>query len=123
LSKFRRYALIAVGVIAVFLLVRAAFVSDFFTGVNNKVSGWVSAVLNVPERRLLTNLQDRFLRNNMSLQPHQTDYVYKVTGSIDSVKVFYQLYCVKGDKNPYLFGNNLMKFCSDIQISKVLEFK
>jgi len=123
LSKFRRYALIVVGVIAVFLLVRAAITSDFFTGVNNKVSGWVSAVLNVPERRLLTNLQDRFLRNNMSLQPHQTDYVYQITGSADSVKVFYQLYCIQGDKNPYLFGNNLMKFCSDIQMSKVLEYK
>jgi hypothetical protein len=123
LSKFRRYAFIAVALVAVLFILRAAISNDFFTGVNNKVAGWVSAVLTVPERRLLTNLQDRFLRNNMALQPHQTDYVYEVTDSINSVKVFHQLYCVQGDKNPYLFGNNLMKFCSDIQSSKVLEFK
>jgi hypothetical protein len=112
-----------VALVAVLFTLRAAITNDFFTGASNKVSGWVTAVLTVPERRLLTNLQDRFLRNNMALQPHQTDYVYEVTGSIDRVKVFYQLYCVQGDKNPYLFGNNLMKFCSDIQSSKVLEFK
>lgn len=123
MSKFGRYAFIALALIAVILSVRVAISSDFFTGVNNKVSAWVSAALTVPERRLLTGLQNRFLRNNMALQPHQTDYVYKVTESIESVKVFHQRYCVQGDKNPYLFGNNLMKFCSDIQSSKILEFK
>jgi hypothetical protein len=119
--KYRRYVFAAIGVVAVVLLLRLAITNNFFGGVANTVSGWVNTALTASERRMLTSLQDSFLRNNMSLQPHQTDYVYKVTSSIDSVKNFHYLYCVNDDKNPYLFGNNLMKFCSDIQNSKILD--
>jgi hypothetical protein len=65
-------------------------------------------------------LRDTFMRNNMALQPHQVDYVIEVTQSEESVNQFYGLYCAKEDKNPYMYGANLKKFCSDIQQSRLL---
>ena len=92
----------------------------FFSGISSTVSGWADAVFGASERRELRGLQDRFLINNMSLKPHQTDYIYEVTASFDNVRIFHEKYCVAKDKNPYLFGSNLMKFCSDIQQFKIL---
>jgi hypothetical protein len=57
----------------------------------------------------------------MSLKPHQTDYVFKVTSSINSVRSFNAMYCLSDDKNPYLYGNNLKKFCSDIEQTGILK--
>lgn len=121
LSKYRRFIFAAVGIIVLILLIRSGLKNDVFTGAQNKVSGWVSYVASASERRSLNALQDRFLRNNMALQPHQTDYVYKVTQSVDSVRTFNALYCENDDVNPYLYGNSLMKFCSDISASRILD--
>jgi len=118
--KIWHWVLGIIGVILIVALFRTTAVQNIFGGASSTVSGWVTAILNAPDRARLMALQDKFLRNNMSLKPHQTDYVYEITGSIDKVRTFYRLYCVDKDKNPYLFGNNLMKFCSDIEQSDVL---
>jgi hypothetical protein len=118
-----RWVIGAVGVVLVVLLVRSGPVQNIVGGISNATGGWFSALVDAPERSRLIALQDRFLRNNMSLQPHQTDYIFEVTDSIDELRKFHSLYCVKGDKNPYLFGNNLMKFCSDIQQTDILTVK
>lgn len=115
-----RWIIAIVGVVLVVVVLRIGPAQNFFGGIASTFGGWISAILDAPERSRLMALQDRFMRNNMSLQPHQTDYVFEVTGSIESVKTFHQMYCVRKDKNPYLFGNNLMKFCSDIQQSGIL---
>nr|WP_136250451.1 hypothetical protein [Ningiella ruwaisensis] len=115
-----RWIVAIVSVICLALLLTTDTSKTFFAGVGGTINGWYDSLANVPERRQLTRLQTRFLHNNMSLKPHQTDYVYEVTSSLQSVRTFYDLYCVKGDKNPYLFGNNLMKFCSDIAQEQII---
>ncbi|MFT5283038.1 MAG: hypothetical protein ACI94Z_001873, partial [Yoonia sp.] len=59
-------------------------------------------------------------RNNMVLKTHQVDYVIEVTDSIEAIDRFYILYCVNKDKNPYIFGENLTKLCSEIEVSELL---
>lgn len=81
---------------------------------------WQDSVFSTPERQRLMALRDDFLRNNMSLQPYQTDYIVELTEQLDSVKNFHRLYCVTGDRNPYLFGANLHRFCELIDQSGVL---
>lgn len=115
-----RWIFSIVGVVVVIAILRTTAAQNVFGGIASTVSGWVTAVIDAPDRARLMSLQDRFMRNNMALKPHQTDYVFEVTGSIDDVRTFHDLYCVKKDKNPYLFGNNLMKFCADIQQSDIL---
>ncbi|MFC4700437.1 hypothetical protein ACFO4O_09730 [Glaciecola siphonariae] len=109
------------GVLLIIVALRMTYVQTFVGGAGETFSGWVDILMGAPERARLVKLQNAFLRNNMSLKPHQTDYVYEVTSSIDKVRLFYSRYCLADDKNPYLFGNNLMKFCSDINQTGVLD--
>lgn len=107
-------------VVLMVLALLSGNVRSSVSGAAGEVKNFFSAVINSPERSQLNDLQVRFLRNNMALQPHQTDYVYQVTDSFENVRTFYQMYCIDDDKNPYLFGNNLAKFCSDIVESKFM---
>lgn len=118
--KIWRWIISIIGVVLIVATLRTTAAQNFFGGIAGTVGGWFTAVLDAPDRARLMALQDKFMRNNMSLKPHQTDYIFEVTASLDSVRTFYALYCVENDKNPYLFGNNLMKFCSDIQQSDIL---
>jgi hypothetical protein len=118
--KFWRWIVAVIGVVLIVLVLQTSAVKSLFGGATQVVGTWVSSLMYAPERAKLMGLQDRFLRNNMSLKPHQTDYVYEVTQSIDRVRDFNRMYCISDDKNPYLYGNNLMKFCSDIEETGIL---
>ncbi len=102
------------------MLLQTSYAQKFFSGVASTVSGWYESIIEVPERSKIIKLRDRFMRNNMSLQPYQTDYIIEVTDSAEKINQFYQLYCIKKDANPYIFGPNLSKFCLDIEQSELL---
>lgn len=116
----RKAAIIIIQIIILIVFLRSDFAQHFFGGIAHTVVQWYDSVVNVPERSKITALRDRFMRNNMSLKPHQVDYVLTVTDSSEEIDKFYQLYCVNKDKNPYIFGANLDKFCSDIKSSELL---
>jgi hypothetical protein len=116
----RKAIIIIIQILLLVLFLRTEFAQHFFGGAAAVVVGWYESVIEVPERRKIVTLRDRFMRNNLSLQPHQVDYVIEVTQSAESVNEFYLLYCIKDDKNPYMFGANLNKFCADISGSNLL---
>lgn len=96
------------------------FCPALFGDVAGKLVSWYEQVVHVPERRKIISLRDGYMRNNLILKPHQVDYVFEVTESAESVNKFYQLYCINKDKNPYIFGANLRKFCTEIENSELL---
>lgn len=116
----RKIVLIIIQLIVIILILRTSYAQQFFSGVTETVTGWFQTVVDVPERSKIVKLRDRFMRNNMSLKPHQTDYVIEVTDTADKVNKFYKLYCIKKDKNPYIFGANLLKLCAEIEQSELL---
>lgn len=120
-SRLMRKAIIVIiQILLIVLFLRSEFAQHFFGGVAVIVVDWYETVVEVPERRKIMTLRDRFMRNNMALRPHQVDYVIGVTDSAETIAEFYTLYCVKKDKNPYMFGANLKKFCADIRTSDLL---
>lgn len=116
----RKAFIILIQIILLVLFLRSDFAQHFFGGIAVVVVDWYESVIDVPERRKIMALRDTYMRNNMALKPHQVDYVIEVTQSATSINQFYRLYCVKDDKNPYIFGANLKKFCADIQQSQLL---
>jgi hypothetical protein len=116
----RKAILIIIQVILLVLFLRSDFAQHFFGGVAVVVVDWYEQVVEVPERRKIMTLRDKFMRNNMALASHQVDYVIEVTDTQESINTFYKLYCIKQDKNPYLYGANLKKFCADIASSDLL---
>lgn len=116
----RKTILIIVQIAIVVLLLQTSYAKTFFAELASTVSNWYESIVEVPERSKIVKLRDRFMRNNMSLKPYQTDYVIEVTDSAEKINQFYKLYCVKKDANPYIFGPNLAKFCLDIERSELL---
>lgn len=116
----RTKIIILIQIILLIIFLRSDYAQHFFSPITQTVSAWYHNILEVPERQKIMTLRDRFMRNNMSLQPHQVDYVFDITDSAETVIDFYALYCVKKDKNPFLYGDNLNKICKDIQRSELL---
>ncbi len=112
------FILLQIALVIIFL--RSSFAQHFFGGIAENLVQWYEDIVEVPERRKIMALRDTFMRNNMSLQPHQVDYVFDVTDTSEDINQFYTLYCEKDDKNPYMYGANLKKFCTDIQNSELL---
>jgi len=119
----RKAIIIIIQILILIIFLRSSFAQHFFGGIANTLVNWYETVVEVPERSKIIALRDKFMRNNMSLQPHQVDYVIEVTDSVEAIDRFYNLYCIKEDKNPYMFGANLTKFCADIQTSELLTTK
>jgi hypothetical protein len=116
----RKAFIIIIQIIILIIFLRSDFAQHFFGGVAETVVGWYQSLIHVPERSKIIALRDKFMRNNMVLRPHQVDYIIEVTDSSEAIDQFYLLYCVRKDKNPYIFGTNLAKFCTDIEGSDLL---
>jgi hypothetical protein len=117
----RKTVVLIIQILLLVLFLRSSFAQHFFGDAAESVLNWFKTVSTMPERQKIMTLRDTFMRNNMSLQSHQVDYVIEVTESAETVNRFYRLYCIKDDKNPYMFGANLKKFCLDIANSELLE--
>ncbi|MEM0911223.1 MAG: hypothetical protein AAGJ37_09635 [Pseudomonadota bacterium] len=92
-------------------------------GIVNTFIKWKEELFSTPDRLILSSLRDEFLHNNMSLLPHQTDYIVELTQKHQEVQQFHKLYCIGSDKNPYLYGDDLQDFCLLIRQSGILSFE
>ena len=88
--------ILIVFLIAIFSIDHLA--SDDDDSVFNTIIEWKQAFFEAPETMMLSSLRDDFLHNNMSLLPHQTDYIVELTQKHQDVLDFHKLYCVGGDK-------------------------
>lgn len=116
----RKAIFVIIQIIVIIIFLRSSYAQYFFGDIGASVASWYESIADVPERSKITYLRDEFMRNNMALKPHQVDYVIEVTDSAEAINSFYATYCVKGDKNPYIYGANLAKLCEDIRGSELL---
>jgi len=116
----RKAIIIIIQIVLLFIFLRSSFAQHFFGDIADSLVTWYESFVEVPERSKIGRLRDQFMRNNMSLKPHQVDYVIEVTDTTEKINNFHQLYCIKQDKNPYIFGANLRKLCADIEKSELL---
>lgn len=113
-----RTFVIFIEVLILVVVLRTTFVQYFLSDIQQTVSGWIESVVDIPEQQALSVLRERFFYNNMLLQPHQTDYVLDITESRKKLEAFRQFYCIKKDKNPFIYGHNLIRLCDQIENTK-----
>ncbi len=116
----RKAIIIIIQIVILIIFLRSSYAQHLFGDMALRVVSWYETVVEVPERSKIIALRDRFMRNNMSLSPHQFDYVIEVTDSAEKITRFHRIYCIEKDKNPYIFGKNLTKLCLDIEASELL---
>jgi hypothetical protein len=113
-----RAFVIFIEIVILVIVLRTSFVQYFLSDIQRTVSGWIESVVDIPEQQSLSTLREKFFYNNMLLQPHQTDYVLDITENREKLESFRQFYCIKNDKNPFIYGQNLRRLCDQIESTK-----
>ena len=116
----RKAIIIVIPVIIFVTFLSSSFAQHHIGNIAVNVADWFKRIIEVPERSKIIALRDDFMRNNMSLQPIQVDYVIEVTDSAKKVTRFYNNFCVERHMNPYIYGNNLKRLCIEIEDSELL---
>ncbi|MBC3765748.1 hypothetical protein [Neptunicella marina] len=98
-----------------YLILRSAFVQYMLTDVHKTLSDWMTEISQVHHRQTLEQLRGNMSGFTQQFSEAQLDYFNKVTYSPDQVLRFHDLYCVKKDKNPFIYGDSLKHFCSQIE--------
>lgn len=111
---------IGLAVFVIVIVAQTSWVQNSVSQMFSSISGMFESFVGMPERSRIMKLRDDFMRNNMSLQPHQTDYVIEVTDTVENLEKFHTLYCLRKDKNPYIYGRNLENFCALIEQSDLI---
>jgi hypothetical protein len=109
-----RTFVIFIEIVILVVILQTSFVQYFLSDIQATVSGWIVSVVDIPEQQALTAFRVKYFYNNMLLQPHQTDYVLDITESKEKLESFNQFYCVNQDKNPFIYGANLVRLCEQI---------
>lgn len=117
---FRSFVVIA-EIIVLSIVLRSSFVQYLFTDAQNTVSNWLVAIAEIPDKAELAKLNERVSPNFQAMRPYQKAYLDEVMQSRTGVNHFYDLYCMKGDKNPYISGASLRYFCTSIQQTQLLD--
>lgn len=115
-----RGLIILVEIVVLVVVLRSSFVQYLFSDIQKDISNWLIELSELPDKAELSALRGKVEPNIQAMKGFQKDYLNGVMDNRDSVNHFYQLYCVKGDKNPYIYGATLRYFCNEIQATKLL---
>ncbi|RDV28031.1 hypothetical protein DXV75_03435 [Alteromonas aestuariivivens] len=117
---FRALVIIA-EIIVLLLVLRSPFVQYFFADIHNSLSDWLVEMAQLPDKLELESLQKNVAPHFQAMRPFQKQYLSGVMSSRSSINHFHQLYCISGDKNPFIYGASLRYFCSSIEKTKLLD--
>ncbi|MDN4504439.1 hypothetical protein QX776_18665 [Alteromonadaceae bacterium BrNp21-10] len=112
----KKFFIIAMEVAILYLVLRSTFVQYLFKDIHDDLSDWMTDIAQIPHREALDTLRERMVLETNQFTDQQRDYFNKITYSTDQVERFYKLYCVQKDKNPFIYGATLNKFCKEISL-------
>lgn len=118
-----RSLVIVAEIIILVILLRSTFVQYLFSDVQLTLTNWLVEISQIPERAELNALKETVAPNFEAMRPFQKEYLDGVMSNKASLNHFYALYCMKGDKNPYIYGASLHYFCNAIQNTQLLTVK
>lgn len=116
---FRAFIVI-IEIAALVMLLRTSMVQYWLSDSHESLSNWFLDISKSGERMELNDLRESIQPVTGKLKPYQQDYLMGVTSSKIALQDFHRRYCVDGDKNPYVYGQNLTHICSAINSSKLL---
>lgn len=116
-----RTLIIIVEIGVLLLLLRSSYVQYMFSDAQLTLTDWFMELSLAAEREELHELREEVKHVTSAMREYQQDYWDQVTSTKPQLRNFYRLYCIDGDKNPYIYGNNLRVVCQTIQGSSLLQ--
>ncbi|MEW9798392.1 hypothetical protein [Alteromonas sp. CYL-A6] len=115
-----RWLIVSIEVVLLVTVLRAPFAQYLLGDIQDTVSGWIEEVATMPQKAELANLRNAMSGQMQAMRPFQRDYLNDVMQNSSSIVRFHSMYCVKGDKNPFITGASLRFFCSRIEETELL---
>ena len=115
-----RAFIILLEIVVLVMVLRSPFVQYFFSDIQQSLTDWMTELSMMEEKHELEELRASITPYLSDMREYQKDYVDEIIGDKAKLKSFHRLYCVAGDKNPYIYGVNLRYICSAIQRSRLL---
>lgn len=107
-----------VEVAILYMVLRSAFVSYMLEDIHSTLADWMLEVAEMPKQESLADVRRSIEPDAMQFNENQMRYLNDVTSDSHRAIRFHQLYCVEGDKNPYIYGQTLYKMCSALGRNK-----
>ena len=115
-----RLLIISLEIIALVAILQSQFMQYLFADIQTSIADWMTDISQMAEKKELSSLREVVAPHLVNLNDYQQEYLLEITSSKNKINVFHQMYCVMGDKNPYIYGASLHYFCSEIRQSDVL---
>ena len=115
-----RFFVVVLEIIILVMVLRSPFVQYFFSDMQQSLTTWMTELSMIEERHQLEALRSNISPYTNEMRDFQKEYVLEITESKENLKRFHRLYCVNGDKNPFVHGINLRHICAAIQRSNML---
>ncbi|WP_099033784.1 hypothetical protein [Lacimicrobium alkaliphilum] len=111
----KRTVVLLLEIALLLIILRSSFAQYLLVDMQNSLSGWISHVAEMGERKTLSELQERINPTIANLNEYQRDYIMNMTSSRSKLEHFERYYCMTEDKNPFVYGNTRIYLCSEIR--------
>jgi hypothetical protein len=117
----KKKLIILVEILVLIVFLRSDMAKYFLDDISGAITSAIDSLSGLPEKRELGKLRDSIESHSIDLSDAQRDYVAEITLTKDTLNRFYYLYCVNKDINPYIFGQNLVVTCGEIDRAGILK--
>ncbi|MBO1257012.1 hypothetical protein J3L16_15060 [Alteromonas sp. 5E99-2] len=100
---------------------RSELAEDILISKNYSITQWFNQLSENAELKAIASFKEEVLASIPNFSEQQTSYVERIMEDKETLSVFHQRYCMQKDINPYVFGENLEKFCNLIEGSEILK--
>ena len=119
----KRWFVIVLEILVLIALLQSSFVQYLLADIQLEVTEWFLTMEKYEENKALEELRSSTRIAFSGLNQGQQQYLDDITTNRDNLHRFHKLYCIDGDKNPYIYGTMLRYFCNEINESRVLEIE
>jgi hypothetical protein len=116
-----RFVVVTFEVLALIMILRSAFVQFWLSDMQTSASDWMVELSLTIDRQQLAKFREGIVANTQKLSEAQTEYLERITSTKTELNNFNMLYCIAGDKNPFIYGANLQLVCSEIGRKEILK--
>ena len=110
----KKWFIILLEIAVLYAIFSSPFVRHMFSGVHQTLSAWALKASEYPKQDALTSIRNAVEQERAAMSDHQQRYVDQITETSGQALRFHQLYCIEGDKNPFIYGNALQKLCMEL---------
>jgi hypothetical protein len=116
-----RFVVVTFEILALIMILRSAFVQFWLSDMQTTTSEWIHGISMTIDNQQLARFRNDISAHVQDLTEPQTEYLYRITSTKTELTKFNMHYCHAGDKNPYIYGNNLYYVCGEISRKGILE--